>query len=166
MFHKHMSSFQHVTVNTHIFFLPYRKKKLVQNQISDKNSIIRQPKLSSRINSMLFFVLQVYCRIRPLDNPDDPVCIKPQSTTVVHLTPPEVCVSCVYQTPVYNSYTSHTPEVCVSCVYQPPVYNSYTSHTPRGMCILCVSNPRLQQLYISHLQTCVFQYVHVHLEYH
>lgn len=34
--------------------------------------------------------LQVYCRIRPLDNPDVDVCVKPLSTSVVQLIPSEV----------------------------------------------------------------------------
>nr|XP_022309325.1 kinesin-like protein KIF23 isoform X1 [Crassostrea virginica] len=33
--------------------------------------------------------VEVYCRVRPLDNPDDNCCVKPLSTSVVQLIPPE-----------------------------------------------------------------------------
>ncbi|XP_061185396.1 kinesin-like protein KIF23 isoform X2 [Saccostrea echinata] len=33
--------------------------------------------------------VEVYCRIRPLDNPNDTCCVKPLNTTVVQLIPPE-----------------------------------------------------------------------------
>lgn len=33
--------------------------------------------------------VEVYCRVRPLDNPDDNCCVKPLSTTIVQLIPPE-----------------------------------------------------------------------------
>ena len=34
--------------------------------------------------------LKVYCRLRPLDNPNEPVCVRPLNSTTVQLIPPEV----------------------------------------------------------------------------
>ena len=50
----------------------------------------RKLNLKSVLNIVNFTFVQVYCRIRPLDNPNADVCIKPLNTTVVQLVPPEV----------------------------------------------------------------------------
>lgn len=67
-----------------------------ENSEKSKNFIITKTtdnavnwKESELMYDILWFV-KVYCRVRPLDNPDDNCCVKPLSTTLVQLIPPEV----------------------------------------------------------------------------
>ena len=44
----------------------------------------------------LICIFQVYCRVRPLDNPSDAVCIKVIENDVIQLASPEVNNACYY----------------------------------------------------------------------
>ena len=55
-----------------------------------------------------YFFFQVYCRIRPLDNPNDDACLKATSTNTCVLTQTEVCIVIQqsYDT-IYLIYRNH-----------------------------------------------------------
>jgi len=50
--------------------------------------------LTVSASELVFLFVQVFCRVRPLDNDHDSPCIKVLSVSAVQLTQPEVCKLC------------------------------------------------------------------------
>ena len=49
-------------------------------------------------------VIQVYCRLRPLDDPGEQACAKPLSDTLVQLVPPDVSLPLCVLSPHVNFF--------------------------------------------------------------
>ncbi|XP_033725616.1 kinesin-like protein KIF23 isoform X2 [Pecten maximus] len=66
-----------------------KEVKRIIDQIRREYNIYRRGKTPKKKNATQTDPVEVYCRIRPLDNPDDPTCIKALNNTVIQLIPPQ-----------------------------------------------------------------------------